>query len=309
MLADLKIDGDSAYFTDLADTTHISRVSLCGGSVTLLGTTSDLAAGGGAAARSGVILSLTQSSVVFCNGSSLGELPKAGGAESVLATNRSGWIGSGLAESSGYLYWMQYPLSSTTSSAEIDRLAVSDGGPAQSVATGLGIGPTTVAAADAANYYWSAAAGNVQSVPVTGGAITILESDSRARTVSGITVDSHYVYFALSGSCTSPVGGAQCPPPQPTDSAIIRVPIGSGATTVLATDTDIAGIAVDAQYVYWVAPYDSVKFAPLSGGWGARVLASNELAYLGPVVQSGSVYWVSMAGATTSVIKRSDAPQ
>jgi hypothetical protein len=143
---------------------------------------------------------------------------------------------------------------------------------------------------------------------VSGGAITILESDSRARPVSGIAVDAHYVYFALSGSCTSPVGGAPCPPPQPTDSAIIRVPIGGGATTVLATDTDIGGIAVDAQYVYRVTPYDSVKFAPLSGGGGARVLAPNELAYLGPVVQNGSVYWASMAGATTSIIKRSDAP-
>jgi hypothetical protein len=140
MLADLKIDGDSAYFTDLADTTHISRVSLCGGSVTLLSTTSDLVAGGGPGVRSGVILSLTQSSVVFSNGSSLGELPKAGGAQSVLATNRSGWIGAGLAESSGYLYWMQYSLSSTTGSTEIDRLSVSDRGPAtQSVATGLGM--------------------------------------------------------------------------------------------------------------------------------------------------------------------------
>lgn len=148
-------------------------------------------------------------------------------------------------------------------------------------------------------------------MPLAGGSPGVLASNSNQAQASGLALDATYVYWTVSGACASRVGEPPCPTPSPNAASINRVPIAGGTAVVLATDAAATGIAVDDKNVYWITPYDSVKWMPLAPGAapGVRTLAAGESVYLGPVLAGDAVYWVSVDGAGTSQIKHTATPE
>jgi len=163
------------------------------------------------------------------------------------------------------------------------------------IATGVVI-DSAGSVADATNYYWAGLDGSINRVALSGGPVTVLVPASVGSVINGLAVDATYVYFAFSSTCNASLGAPSCPTPSPMASPIMRVPIAGGAATVVVTDYNVDGIAVDGKNVYWIDPYDSVKWASLASNDGAavaNVLAEDSTADVGPVLTDGSVYWVS----------------
>jgi hypothetical protein len=77
------------------------------------------------------------------------------------------------------------------------------------------------------------------SASATSGPIKTLASGQSSP--YGVAVDSTSVYWTNSGVGTS-------------DGAVMKVPIGGGTPTTLASGPTSFGIAVDATSVYWVSP-------------------------------------------------------
>lgn len=94
-------------------------------------------------------------------------------------------------------------------------------------------------AIDADNLYWSTDTATYQE-PLAGG-----QALSIGPAPAALAVDDSYVYFALNGSPTG---------------SIVRVPIGGGAQTTIASGRlpDLMAIAVDATRVYWIEGYGTI---------------------------------------------------
>jgi hypothetical protein len=85
-------------------------------------------------------------------------------------------------------------------------------------------------AVDCVNVYYTTTSGTLAQIPIGGGKPTTLTTT--AGTALQLAIDADRVYFR------GPQG-------------LASVPIGGGAVTTLAPGASPAGIAVDAQYVYW----------------------------------------------------------
>ena len=296
-LGDLEVDGTNVYFTDfagLAGTTHVYSVPVAGGPLTTLGTPADAVGSCGPGAIAAAGLAQDDANVYFLDGINVGSIAKAGGPVAPLVSLACGGVGGGLRQSGGSLFWMQV----AGDAPELDALKLA-GTATMAVISQLPLGSSGATAIDGTSYYFSGEAGVLQRVPLAGGTSTVLMTDPLARLVTGVAVDGTYAYVALSGGCASPIGGPPCPAPSPTTSAIVRVPLGGGAAMTIATDYDVAGIAVDGVNVYWIDPYDSVKWTPLpaegSSPIAASTLAEDPAATIGPVVDAEAVYWGSGA--------------
>jgi len=82
--------------------------------------------------------------------------------------------------------------------------------------------------------------------------------------------------------------------------SVALVACGShAAPSIFASSDASAGIAVDGVNVYWIDPYDSVKWTPLpaagSSPMAESTLAEDPGATIGPVVDADAVYWGSGA--------------
>ena len=296
-LGDLEVDGTNVYFTDfagLAGTTHVYSVPVAGGPLTTLGMPADAdgSCGPGAIAAAG--LAQDEANVYFLDGINVGRIAKADGTVAPLVSLACGGVGGGLGQSGGSLFWMQV----AGDAPELDALDLA-GNATTTVVSQLPPGSSGATAIDGTSYYFSGGPGVLQRIPLAGGTSTVLMTDPLSRLVSGVAVDGTYAYVALSGGCASPIGGSPCPAPSPTTSAIVRVPLGGGAAVTLATDYDVAGIAVDGVNVYWIDPYDSVKWTPLPAEGSSPIVGStlteDLAATIGPVVDANAVYWGSGA--------------
>jgi hypothetical protein len=307
VLGDLEVDSARAYFTEAtgAHPGRIASVPLVGGSISVLASVDDSVDAGVETIKTGVSLALDASNVYFLAGSQVGRVPKAGGAVAVLASDRPGWSAAGLALGGEELDWMQFPLQMP--SADLDQTNAGGGGAVATVATGLS--PAARSTADATSYYWAASDGSIDRIPRSGGPVTILARTSNGQPAAGIAVDAQSVYWTESSGCSARIGAPPCPSPPPRAS-IRRVPVDGGASALLATDSDAAGIAVDGAEVYWIDPYASIKWMAVgSGATSVQTLVANEPAYLGPVVAPDGVYWVAIDGMGTSTIKRAGRPR
>jgi hypothetical protein len=164
--------------------------------------------------------------------------------------------------------------------------------------------PTTLApvvgvplgvAVDATSVYWTAApgphtTGTVMKVPVGGGTPVTLASGQ--ATPLAIAVDSTSVYWTNFGSADG--WTASGPGPANGNGAIMKIPLGGGVPTTLASVPYDApqSIALDATSVYWTTYYGgAVMKAPLGGGAPTTLNYGPPLGF-GIAVDSTSVYWL-----------------
>ncbi len=298
IVAQLKVDGRTVYFSETTRD-RISAVPLSGGSPTMLATTRtniQVPFGTGE-------LAVDPDNVYYLDGANLDTVPRSGGATSTLATGSPGSFSSGLAIYQQDLYWM-----STLAGATGDLYHVAAGGStAEVVASGLSA--AAYAAVDASNYYWvTTDASSINRVPRTGGTVVVLatspnKATSLVQTPGGLAIGADSVYWTTNTACGGPAGAA-CPPQSDAGSSVNRVPLGGGSVEVLATDSAVAGIAVDAKNVYWVNPNQSIKWLPVEGDASfphGRVLVADDLAYLGPVLSGGALYWASGNGLVWTI--------
>jgi hypothetical protein len=132
--------------------------------------------------------------------------------------------------------------------------------------------------------------GTVSSVPIAGGAVTVL-APGRDKP-SSVAVDGTSVYWLDSGS-------------QGSSGALCKVPIGGGNVTTLASGlNNPVAVTVDATHAYFTSSagtslgpngdvYDSaISKVPLSGG-SVTVLASTDVYTPSAIaVDATSVYWI-----------------
>jgi hypothetical protein len=126
--------------------------------------------------------------------------------------------------------------------------------------------------------YWTTG-DTIQTVPVTGGATTMLVSGI-APLARAIAADAMFVYWASAAG-------------------IVRMPLAGGPTTTLATNQqNVTAIAVDSTNVYWATVFSAsatVMKAPLTGGSPVMLApAINSVAAL--AVDSSFVYWADLDG-------------
>lgn len=115
-----------------------------------------------------------------------------------------------------------------------------------------------------------------------------------------IAVDATHVYFA----------DGECPPYGPCKGNVLRVPVGGGFVSTLATlplDVNCQGMAVDAENVYLtnIGSGDStgtVLSVPIAGGV-VHTLASAQAAPWAIAIDSTSVYWTNAAPDAGAVVK------
>jgi hypothetical protein len=302
-IADLKVDSSGVYFSVIAASTGelVFKAPLCGGTASILGSTEG-ASDACATPVVGPAIALGNTDIYFVDAIGVGSVSKAGGNVVRLDENACGEVGSGPVFVSPFVYWMRSPVTAVTSVADVVR--TTDGAGSVAVATGVEV-DSAASVTDNTNYYWAGVDGTINRVGLSGGAVTVLAS-AGGRPVSGMSLDTAFVYFSLSSRCSASLGGPACPEPSATAGTIMRVPISGGATATIATDFDVAGIAVDDRNVYWVDPYDSVSWAPLPQDGtvsSAHVLVQDKGAIVGPALTATSVYWGS-EGATVSAIAK-----
>jgi hypothetical protein len=160
------------------------------------------------------------------------------------------------------------------------------GGTATTIAVGDYEGAV---ATDGVNLYWTGDM-SVFARALAGGSTSTLAVSSHLRgsTDGSIAVDSTSVYVAV-----NLVG---------VPGTIVRVPIGGGQLTTIASEQSPLSVAVDATNVYWTnddGAGGSVARAPLGGG--APTTLSTGPAASGIAVDGSSVYWTNEDGTVMSV--------
>jgi hypothetical protein len=177
----------------------------------------------------------------------------------------------GLAADATHLYWID-------AAAERLQRMPKTGGAIQTLATGAqGLWPWAIAV-DASHVYWlDTGEGAVRKTPRAGGATTTLATQQ--GDLIGIALDASYVYFSGSiaaggrvrrvakwGGTAQTIATASYPSAIAADgffvyvadahvlagsNRILRVPRSGGAVTVLSSDEDALGLAIDGANVFW----------------------------------------------------------
>ena len=282
MVTDIKVDASNVYLATQRG--EVLSVPVTGGTPITLATSM-------AAYNNAPALALDEANVYFAGGGAVGSVPKSGGASSMLVTGEHPGLGFARGASALFWYEMDANPSCHCESGVIHRVPTA-GGTATALVSQL---PFVFGlAADTANVYWIEG-DSVKSVPLDGGDATVLATQQSGST--GITADGANVYWTVDRGVGATCG--MCPPPpapQPTDSAIYRVPIGGGAVSTVATGYRVDSVASDGTNVYWLDTYaKTLSTAPVQGG-EPTVLVADAAGSLGPVVDEHAVYWVDADG-------------
>ncbi len=217
----------------------------------------------------------------------------------------------GVAVDASNIYWSTFG-SSANPVGTIVKQPI-DGGAAVTLATGLAtVGPIAL---DDHNVYWSDMFGAVSSVPIAGGAVHTLVPAQYALPPNTVLDDAPIGIAVADGTVywtSTPLQGA-------TPNVISSVSIDGGAVSVVATPaTQISGLAVDDQFVYWseigdvtpgqglgsppTADQGSISRLARDGSSAAQVLATGATYPVGPVVGDNVIYYAS--GSSLSTVYR-----
>lgn len=145
-------------------------------------------------------------------------------------------------------------------------------------------------AVDSTSVYWTDdSSGTVNKVPIQGGTPTTLASGEMEPAF--LALDSTSLYWIAGDSN----GGF-----------VKKVPLAGGTVTTLATTRGVAGIALDAQNVYWTDAVDgSVMSVPITGGTPTTLTTgeNNPTFSIGQIAVHGTkLYWTRVESVTAPEI-------
>ncbi len=129
------------------------------------------------------------------------------------------------------------------------------------------------------NVYWTTVLGGIGTIPKSGGAATMLDSNTKGNQSFGIAVNGDGVYTSFGRWMR-------------------RVPLSGGVATVLCKDCGGPGVVADASDVYWIGGVGVGKVAAVGG-------KPSELSSLGGssvdgvqaiAVDATSIYWTGTSG-------------
>jgi sugar lactone lactonase YvrE len=200
--------------------------------------------------------------------------PLGGGTPTVLTSSKG--FTAGITQDADGVYWVDQD------EGTINRIPIA-GGAATVVASGLKT-PGGLAL-QGGNLYFTDAAGDLLTVPASGGAVTTLlagpglpPNTEVADYSPPIATDASNVYFAV---CPFEAAGA------PT---LYRVPLGNGGPPTALASSCPTGLAVDGDSVYWTAG-TTVNAVPIAGGTTRVVAAGTQAISAGPALDAANVYW------------------
>jgi len=285
---DLKIAGGEAFWS--SDST-VSKVSVCGGPITVLATF---------VYNPFTFLAVVGDNVYFTsNGAGVSRVARTGG----VATSVASGAVTNLAMQGALVAW--------SAGSVIERLTVNDGSIAAfplrgaSIRVGTRTLPSAIALDASAVYWTDVTSGALTRMPFDGSATSDL-SDS-AWGPQGLMVDGENAYWVISNAPMAvPVFDSVPAPPSATDSNVYRVSVRGGTSASLAVGYDFRGLAIDRTRAYWLDVYaGQVQSTPLDGG-PVDVLSSGEVLVgaqgslsavrSGPALDDDAVYWLTQTG-------------
>ena len=239
----LAVDGASVFWATegTEDNLAVMRLALQGGSSSRLALQTGRTAGGRVIPSAMAL----DASNVYWGVSVVGEhegpdpavmrTPKGGGTPETLAMGHG--APARLAVDSTNVYW--------TADTEVLKVPLRGGTPS---ALAVGQDDPMHIAIDSSYVYWTSGgngSGRISKVPLRGGRPTILVSGQ--GNIWGFAVDGTNVYWTNRPVAASLAGGDPGD-----DGSVLKLPVGGGTPTVLATHQRIApGVIVDATSVYW----------------------------------------------------------
>ncbi|MGH7439742.1 MAG: hypothetical protein ACRENE_28970 [Polyangiaceae bacterium] len=173
------------------------------------------------------LIALDATHVYSANGTSVVSCPKTGCPGASGMAIESGFDVWGLTVSSGYVYFSGFK-----DSDGLSRVAV-DGGPVQQlVATGVGTSDVLVAGG---NVIYSTGNGRVSTVPIAGGASTLLYATPDGSGVNSFVASATDLYLGVNSG------------------NVLRLPLGGGQPTTIATNQGNPQLAIDDANLYWTS--------------------------------------------------------
>jgi uncharacterized repeat protein (TIGR01451 family) len=214
--------------------------------------------------------------VFWLDNDSLKSVPMNGGNSSVLASILESPLD--IAVTGGKVYWTETTGPAHRESGTVKRV-LATGGPAEVVVQG-GDAPRQLAF-DAQYIYWTEGGpigliegfGRIVRTPLAGGAITAVVSGVSSNSPP-LAVDATHVYIADGWR-------------------IKKVPMAGGRIdTIAAADEEIAGLATDGSFVYWIDRFARIAKTPVDGG-AITFLSTALSGPPGPIrALDGFVYWM-----------------
>jgi hypothetical protein len=191
----------------------------------------------------------------------------------------------GIAVADGFVYWGDYDWNAVYKAAEA-------GGSASAIwidQDQLPDNQPTLVAADSASVYFATAGGEVNQIPVGGGAAENIRPSKNDYWVAAIAIDSTNVYWI------------QATPGTPGGALVMEPRAGGPVTTLVPADPLLEGvIAVDSTGVYW--DNGNLMKTPLDGGDAITLAVAQSATAL--AVDATHIYWTnSTAGTVTELAK------
>jgi hypothetical protein len=237
------------------------------------------------------------------------KVPLGGGVVTTLAANLP--EPRAIAIDGGNVFWIERNGGSNGSIGKVSK----NGGNPVSIATGLKNAQNQLEHADGFLYFGDGKQGGggvIKKVGVNGGTTILVEGNGLLNLNTAVGVHKGQVYFrndydkvlrvSVNGGAVSSLGDGEPSAYAITDSYIffteysngrvMRMPLGGGSATVLASNTDsAANLVVDANYVYWITDTNKGEVKRVGIMGGGEKTYSNQANTRGIAVDNDYVYY------------------